>query len=178
MARRYLAGVLVLILLAAAWGALARSGSWAAAGGDYDLIRLLRQLEQANGEIHQANGEILAVLAQVGRDAQRSAAVHRRMQALEAGLHQQQASLERLLGLTRAQARLSLELKALTGQIEPHGRSLAQTAATEAVALEQMAATTARLAGRLAEIEAANQRVAAKLARAEALSALVLSRMP
>jgi hypothetical protein len=172
-------GLLAVLLLAilAGW----RAGlphHWGQRVADFDMVNILRQLQQANADIGEANAEILVALAAVQREAEGVGRVHERLLTLETGLHDQEDSLTRLLALTAEQANLSRSLRDLTGRVSPSTAGMARTAELEAVAIEGMGATTARLAGMMREIEATNRATLAKLQRAEHLSAQVLTRMP
>lgn len=147
-------------------------------GGDFDIISMLKQVDQTNTAILQANNELIVSLEGVKEQAGAVGGVHARLQKLESGLGDQARVMQRLDGITWEMAQLSVGLEQLTTTVTPSTERLAATAASQAAAVASMGQTTAGLSGRMQTIGQYNTSIKNKLWTAERLSAEVLDLLP
>jgi hypothetical protein len=146
--------------------------------GDFDIISMLKEVDQTNTAILKANEELITSLEGVKEQAGAVGGVHARLQTLETGLGQQAQVMLRLDAITAEQARLSRDLQKLTASVVPSTERLAATAASQAAAVQSMGQAAAGLSGRMQAIGQVNASIRNKLWSAERLSAEVLDLLP
>lgn len=145
---------------------------------EYDVVRMLSQMDETNQRLMSVNARLSVDLSGVDRLAGETVHVRDRLAQLEQGLAGQGASLAALYASARSQAALSEELRLLTASLGRPLESLAGAAAAQSGTVERMRRHSAQVAVDLADVVETNRRVSTKLREARDLSVLLRESMP
>ncbi|ARU63302.1 hypothetical protein CBW65_21680 [Tumebacillus avium] len=143
-----------------------------------DLVGMLKTIGERNDQINEVNGEIAGKMSDIDKRSSTTERIGSQLQALRAGISEQDRSLAELDRLSQKQIELSLSLQELASTLHADLDGVGQGSAEQKAALLKMQASAKHLTELAAEIAQTNSAIAGKVSAAAQTSAEVADDMP